>query len=207
MKIVKFTELDNIDKDKDTRINLCEVIFYKVAQRKILNYTNIIHIFYIIPELFLCEKSIYEEKLNYWIEQIDIDVLFMPSILGIQLCIYNGYNGYNGYIGSYHHISLFTKKHKFFIKHNVMIIPELNEYIDIPDTINELRIWHIKDYNLLNNLPHTIEHLKISKMSYEINLNNLPINLKLLELYSVPNNYDLENNIKLPFGCEIYYEY
>ena len=58
-------------------------------------------------------------------------------------------------------------------------------------------------YNFLNSLPPNVTHLRIEYLSDE--LINLPPTLKYLYV-SVDEDYNIEENINLPFGCELQVE-
>ena len=175
---------------------LYDVPFDKLEQQKILKYQNISHIRYMIPHKIDGDK----ELLNLWIEQIDNDVLFMPNLLNITveypLDISNT---------RFQQDNISTKKHKFFIKDDIMIIPHLNEFIDVPDTIKHIRIWLLSDCKYLDNLPNNIEYIKICYMNCSIDMTNLPCSLKKLEMLNLDEKRiaNLDSKIKVPFDCEV----
>jgi hypothetical protein len=95
-----------------------------------------------------------------------------------------------------------------------MIILKFKQDTVISDNIKYLKIFEIDGGNI-NNLPSNIEFLEFRILN-ELPLNNLPIGLKKLTIYvdeveifnNEINDYVVkkitEDDIKLPFGCELY---
>ncbi len=90
-----------------------------------------------------------------------------------------------------------------FIIPNYLISNELNMIIikkaDINNNIIKLNILNGNDNNIYNNLPNTLEHLQIISLNQP--LKNLPPYLKTLKIL---NTTLTQNDIKLPFNCELW---
>ena len=192
---MRCTTFDRLEKyDINDNCSVWNVPFDKLRQRELLKYPNLKIISYGITT----KKISNTDELNEWIEKIDLDVLFMPNLLSVNI------EDEIRYVKE----RLSTNKYRYFIKDDTMIIPVLDSsYIEIPNTIKHLRIWRLCDYLYLNNLPIELQSIRISELPIFLDTNaiNLPINLLKLEIfYNDKDNDidDLENKIKRPFGCE-----
>lgn len=108
----------------------------------------------------------------------------------------------------------FLTDQKFIINEDKMIILNFENSVIVPEYIKYLKIFSIKDGDI-NNLPTNIEFLEIRQLN-KLPLNNLPSGLKKLTIYIDEVEYfDIntddyvikiitEDDIKLPFGCELY---
>ena len=95
-----------------------------------------------------------------------------------------------------------------------MIIFDYNNNIIIPEYITNLTIGTMNNY--IDNLPINLKFLEIGYINYKLPLNNLPIGLKKLTICNdevqyyddIIKDYIIKkitiDDIKLPFGCELY---
>lgn len=99
-------------------------------------------------------------------------------------------------------LDIFTCNHHMLFNDNIMIVNWYDNKVEIFDNIDTLIVNQFKYNTSFDNLPQHLKYLKISgNKSKKISLENLPCSLETLILKNVNVLY---NNLKIPFGCNLY---
>jgi hypothetical protein len=206
-KIYKYIELDNI-KNKE-KVNIIEInedidnigddtVFENISKFKNINILVLKRNYYISSydfKNFYCKNNSFTNKIALLNKLSDIEVDYDYGRCTFSYCMKQ------------------QTENLVYIYNNNMLFINLIKPFKITKNITHLNICNLNNVNvnLLNNLNLELEYLHVSCL-YSIDtiykLENLPITLLKLSVtfIEVQQKFDIDK-IKLPFECEIEYEY
>lgn len=171
-------------------------------------------------ELFECKNLKYLDISKNYIHKINKNIHKLENLNYLNILQKNGNisqikipNEIAGLFNLIQLKSIINAHFKSHYEYDNKIIVTLSSYFN-PSCLNK-NITHLNildmyksgytgNFAYLDNLPENLIHLKINPLL--VKLQNLPISLKTLSI-AIKKDYDIENNIKLPFGCQLEIEY
>jgi hypothetical protein len=171
-------------------------------------------------ELFECTNLKYLDISENYIHKINKNIHKLEKLNYLNILQKNIEMGHGkipneigGLFNLTHFKSIIDGSFKKHYKHDNKILVTLSSYFNpscLDKNITHLNILdmynsgYTGNFEYLDNLPENLIHLKINPLL--VKLQNLPISLKTLSI-TIKKDYDIENNIKLPFGCQLEIEY
>ena len=108
----------------------------------------------------------------------------------------------------YSHFTQVNKGKYIFENKMTIFFPSISELDEIPANIEYLNIIDDGKTDYAN-IPYNIKHLHLTIRNNKFKQSNLPISLEDITI-TVPEHFrqfvqkeDIENNIKIPFGCKL----